>query len=310
MLTQFICPDGGKINISECIDNKGCRLKKRCLTKATLVELAKVRPWKGVPSTTQLLNGTYEAMLKIKHDYAESPQSMMFRLLGTRVHNGLEGEDIDGSMMEEELQMVTSHGISMRPDLLEMEDDWNILTDYKVCGAFKVNKALGMYSVLEESKTEVYKVSAKVKDPETGVEIHRKPGQPKLIKKWSNDINKQDCDDWVKQLNYYRIGLQEQGYRIDEMRIEAIVRDGGLVVAREYGIQDGVYLIPIPKIDDNIIISYFSKKKEDLLKAVEQGDWEYQCNQEECWGGNKCRLRDNGKSYCSVRDFCKFMVGK
>lgn len=308
MLTQFICPDNNTIKIEDCIKSGGCRLGKRCLTKATLIELAKIRPWNGIPSTTQLLVGTYEMMLRITKDYAESPQDMMYRLLGTRVHGGLESEDVEDSIMEDDLQMVTSHGISMRPDLLETEDNWNIITDYKVSGSFKIMKALGMYAYLEESNTEVYKQQTKIKDPLTGIDIYRKAGDKKLIKKWTQDINKQDCIDWVRQINFYRIGLQEQGYKIDEMRIEAIVRDGGLMSALNYGIDKKVYLIPLPFLSDDQVIGYFTKKKNDLLKAVETNDWSFKCSGDECWDGNKCKLRDDGRSYCSVREYCKFMV--
>ncbi len=310
MLKYFICPDNQYVEIEKCIANGGCRLGKRCLTRATLVELSKVRPWNGIPSTTQLLVGTYEMMLRITRDYAESPQDTMFRLLGTRVHGGLEGEDLEDSIMEADLQMVTSYGISMRPDLLEKEDNWNILTDYKVAGSYKVRKALGLHEYVEDHPTDVYKITTKVKDPISGVDIVRKPGQPKIVKKWRADIKKQDCLDWVRQLNMYRIGIEEKGDRVDEMRIEAIVRDGGLYAATSNGVSDRVYLIPIPEVPNEHIIRYFTYQRDNLLKALKNNDWEYHCNSDECWGGNKCKIQQNGRSYCTVRSFCKFEKDK
>lgn len=299
MLRYFSCPDKGKIEVSKCVVKGGCRMGKRCLTLETLKQLSYQRTFDGTFSTTQLINGTCEAFLKLTRDYTENPMDQMFKLLGTRVHGKLSASDDDDTMKEGDLRIITSHGISMQPDLLEQEDDWNILTDYKVSGSFKVGKAIGMKAKLVETE-DTYNKATTIKDPESGVDITRQKGDKKLAKSWEADINKQDCLDWVRQLNYYRIGLEEKGFHIDEMRIEAIVRDGGLMSAINYGITEKVYMIPIPKIPDEEIISYFVMKKDALTKALNDGKVTEGCTSDERWGGRKCQM------FCQVSEFCDF----
>jgi len=295
MLERFVCPDMKEINMKDCLEK--CRLNKRCLTKPTLMVLARVRPWKGIPSVTQLLNGTYESFLKIKVAYAESPDQMAFRLYGTVTHANLEEVEVDESLMIE-ISNVGSDGISGTSDLVEKEDNWHILTDYKTSGSFKVAKALGAYETWGESKDEVYKQKTYVTFD--GMKVAREKGSPKIKKKIKFDIKNQDCKDWIYQLNKYRIDLEENGTKIDEIRIQAIVRDGGTMIARNRGLDRNIYLIPIPHIKDEEIKSYFKKKKENLLKALEMGDWNEECSEEETWNGLKC------ERYCSVSKFCKF----
>ena len=298
MLKRFICPDGEEVEIKECLKNNGCRIGKRCLSHATLTKLGEAREWKGTPSTTQLIKGTMEAFLEITEDYAEDPNNMMFKLLGTTVHAGLEQYEFAGASMEGQLAYVTKDGISMIPDLLETEDDWNILTDYKVSGSYKIAKALGIYAVLEEGN-ETYKRKTKIIDPETGDQIERLKGQKKLVKVWKRNIQRQDCADWIKQVNYYRMGIEEkEGIHIHEMRIQAIVRDGGLQIATTRGLDKNAYLIPIPKVDDKTIRKYFISKRDTLWKVLQGKIKPEICNEDERWQNNKC------ERYCSVKQFC------
>ncbi len=298
MLKYFICPDGEKIEVSACLKDGGCRLVKRCLTKSTLMALSKQRKWNGIPSITQLIKGTMEAFLLITKDYAESPQDSTFKLLGTTVHKNLEENEFGDSLAEGDLQYVTTDGISMRPDLLETEDGWNILTDYKVSGAYKISKALGMYATLEEDKKYQYKQKTTITNPDTGEKITCLKGDNKMVKVWKRDIRRQDCMDWVRQVNGYRLGIKEMGFEVNEMRIQAIVRDGGLQAATTYGVTEKIYLIPIPTLSDIGIREYFIQKKIALDTALQNDKWAIPCNREESWDGRKC------KKYCSVAEFC------
>ena len=296
-LTKFVCPDGNTIDLQDCL--KQCRIKKRCLTKPTLIQLSKVREWKGTPSVTQLLNGTYQSFLRITKDYAENPDGMAYRLLGTTVHKGLEELEDDSMMVES--SNVGSDGISGTSDLVETEGNWNILTDYKTSGSYKVAKALGAYQTHEDSPTEVYKQKTAVTI--NGQKITRLKGEPKIIKKWKFSLRRQDCKDWVLQLNKYRLDFEEKGISIDEMRIQAIIRDGGTMNARNNGLDKNIYLIHIPFMHDDDVKSYFKEKKENLIAALERGDWDYKCSEEETWNGIKC------ERFCEVKEFCKFMNG-
>ncbi len=299
-MTKFLCPDDKLVSIKTCLKDQGCRLKKRCLTKATLIELGKVRKWKGIPSTTQLIKGTMEAYLSITKNYDERPDKMMFMLLGTAVHNGLEQNEMGD--MESEFAHITKDGISMIADLLETEDSWNILTDYKTSGSYKVMKALGIYGELIESDA-ICKQKTWYTDPESKEKFARIKGENRLIKVWRQNINRQDCLDWVRQLNYYRIGTEEKyDIKVDELRIQAIVRDGGLQIARTRGLENNSYLIPIPIVPDDPIKKYFNNKKDALLEALSKGNDDDVpiCTDEERWGDNKCQ------NYCSVKKFCRY----
>ena len=291
----FICPDGEWVRLEQCIASGGCRLHKRCLTQATLISLAEQREWKGIPSVTQLLKGTKEQFLLITQDYAEDPDDIAFRFDGTSMHNELESQDVEGSVIEE--RFTTSHGITGAPDILETEDGWHILTDYKKSGAFKVSKALGMEEYVYDHPTEVYKQKAYMTIG--GVKVSRLAGEPKVIKGHKPNFSKRECFDWDMQVNYYRIGLEEKGHRIDEMRIQALVRDGGTASATKYGLKKRFYLIPVPHIDNEFVIEYFLRKKAQLEHALQYG-WNEPCTPEEHWNGRKC------DKFCSVKMFCEY----
>lgn len=299
MLKYFICPDGQQSEIATCLADGGCRLKKRCLTKSTLTSLGKQRKWAGIPSVTQLIRGTMEAFLLITEDYAESPQESTFKLLGTTVHKNLEENEFGNSLAEGDLQYTTKDGISMRPDLLETEDGWNILTDYKVSGSYKIAKAIGLYAVLEEDTKNQYKQRTNITNPENGEQITRLKGDNKLVKVWKRDIRRQDCLDWIRQTNYYRLGINEMGFDVDEMRVQALVRDGGLQIAQQRGLDEKIYMIPIPVLDDVAVRSYFVSKRTALLKALDDVKCLQPCTDEESWDGRKC------EQYCSVADKCE-----
>lgn len=295
-LKYFICPDREFVLVGQCIKSGGCRLKKRCLTQATLISLSEQREWTGIPSVTQLLKGTKEAFLLITQDYAEDPDEIAFRFDGTSMHSDLESQDVEGATIEE--RFTTSHGITGAPDILETEDGWHILTDYKKSGSFKVAKALGMTEVVRDSPNEVYKQKTYI--TVDGIKISREKGEPKIIKSHVPDFSKRDCWDWDMQVNYYRIGLEERGHRIDEMRIQALVRDGGTMSATKYGLMKRFYLIPVPFINNEQVIEYFIRKRDQLMKALDQGFWNEPCTPDEHWNGRKC------ERFCSVKTMCEY----
>lgn len=86
-LTQFICPDQRRVNITDCLSS--CPV--RCMSLPTLKAIADgERVWSGQASTTQLLKGTRQAYLEITQDYAVSPDEYAFALIGTRHHKILD----------------------------------------------------------------------------------------------------------------------------------------------------------------------------------------------------------------------------
>jgi len=72
----FKCPDGEVVPIKDCLIK--CRMDERCLTLPTLALISEEREWKGIPSTTQLLNGTMMDFLKLTPPYVVDPDKRAF----------------------------------------------------------------------------------------------------------------------------------------------------------------------------------------------------------------------------------------
>lgn len=313
-LKAFVCPDGEEIECAKCTAESGCRMASRCCARPVLKLMhASQREWKGVASTTQLIKGTMAAFLEIKHGYAMSPDKMAFMIHGSGAHRLLEDQGDDISKAE--LDYSDERG-SVRPDLIETEGGRNILIDYKLGGSYAVSKALGYY--FED---------VKVVDPITNAQIYyksgAKKGKAKTRKERRVDPKLADIRDWALQLNNYRIGIERgeimQGpdskfypkklapkgskkIKIHEIKVQALVRDGGTVVAISRGVERNVYLIDIPRVPDQDIKDYFKRKRTDLLRALEQGHWAEPCNDLERWNDRKCI------EFCAVKRFCPYWI--
>ncbi len=131
MLTKYICPDGEEILIEQCL--KECRLKTRCMHKNILAYIASGRRlWNGIPSVTQLIGGTQQALLEVTKDYANNPDEYIYAIQGTSVHN----------LIEDDIPRITSekYGISGKPD--SFDTNTGELTDFKNTGYYKVQLAM------------------------------------------------------------------------------------------------------------------------------------------------------------------------
>lgn len=288
MLIGFICPDGQKISVEDCF--KQCRFERRCMTLPSLALISSERKWSGRASTTQLLLGTMEAFLKLTKPYFVDPDKRAFMMGGIVHHRSLE-------MMAKELGLAAEMALSIDRDiidLLEWENSDLVLTDYKQWGSFKVAKALGIIE------------TGKQPDP-TGKTYQRdgkwgKAGSPRMIPVFGQDPDKADNWEAEFQLNNYRVKatplLESVGLAIKRMQLQVTVRDGGLYIAKERGIDRRVYMIPIPEIPDEVIIDYFCEKQDALNKALTDGEWLLPCNSKETWEGNKC------EDWCDVWEYC------
>lgn len=282
-LTQFICPDNGKISIQECLAEGGCRLHSRCASRSYLRFVSQERLWTGRPSTTQLIQGTMCAFLKLTKEYAISPDQRAFMIHGTKGHNALEGAEDEFSLLEERFDDDSTE-ITGIADFIEVENGVSILGDYKTSGSFKVAKALGFF-IDEEDTGEIYK---------TG----KRKGEPKMRKILRRLPEKEDRWEWELQLNKYRLEIERRGFKIDNLKIQCCVRDGNTFIARSRGVFRNIYYFDISILDDTYVKDYFYKKHQDLLKALKQGYWELPCSSEETWEGLKCA------SYCEVAEHC------
>jgi len=275
MLKNFICPTQSITPITTCL--KKCPFGERCAPLSYLRLCSEEREWTGKPSVTQLIRGTREVYLKIKHDYSINPQDQVFRIIGSKGHLSLEQYGLNP---EEKLEYA---GITGIPDEIETEDI-NILIDNKVSGSYKIMRALGIVS----------------ETVETGEFF--KNGNPKTKKEFirtNESTLKNFYDEWSLQTNMYRIMFEKKtGLRIDKIKIFAPIRDGNTTSAKSRGLFNNFEYIEVPIQNDEQVLKYFMAKKNQLLSALENNKIPEPCSPEEAWNGNKCR------GYCPVVEHC------
>ena len=247
-LTMFKCPDSETRLIKTCLDY--CpRTNGRCLSLPTLHEIGSDREWKGVASTTMLLNPTRMSYLKIVHDYAIDPFDRAFALLGTRHHKKLEIVASKIIELHAEIKIVgeTSSIIDLlEPD--ELKDGYWKLTDYKTWGSYALAKVTGV-----------------------------------------KDNGDYELKQAGLQLNDYRIKAQDIGFPISRLFIQCTVRDGGTFTARNNGIDYKMALIPIEIMDDDKVKEYFITKEYALQTALKENTLPELCPYDERWSGRRCK---------------------
>lgn len=285
MLVGFICPDNQRVSIEDCF--KACRLEHRCMTLPSLMLISGGRKWGGVPSTTQLLNGTMEEFLKITKSYYVIPDKRAFMLQGIRHHKSLE-QAAKKLGMAAEIPLNFDRDIF---DLLVWENNIFGLTDYKYWGSYRVAKSLGIVEVGKQPDPSgaTYKTNSK----------WGRAGNPKMVPVWEQCPNKVDNWEAEYQQNRYRIMIKKVA-KIDLgwMELQVTVRDGGLFVAKERGVFRNTYMIPIPFLPDEMIEQYFNLKTMNLLEALSKEGWNTPCSVEESWEGLRC------KEWCDVWEWC------
>ena len=281
--TQFKCKNGNKIPIKQCLSH--CPNGQRCMFLPTLRSVADSLDRKlDKPSVTELISGTRETYLKKTQPYAVDPMQQLYAVHGTAVHTIQEGHNEGNIIAEERLaDDITSGKFDLYGQIVDLSD--NTLGDYKVTSSYKLMKALGYYKV-DVPTGEVYK---------TGL----KKGQPKTRKEWRTDGVKHVLE-WAIQLNYYRILLEQAGFKVKDMVIQALCRDYSLRMAAERNITRPLYLIKINKISDHWIRWYMSAKAKRLKKSMAEHHLPSRCSARERWHDRKCQ------SYCDVAEFCPY----
>lgn len=288
--SRFICPDLQETQIADCL--KECRIKDtleggRCLSIRSLMGMAEQREWNGKASTTQLLRGIRESWLVIKHDYAIDPQSKIFAMFGTKMHDVLDGFTPEDGLSEQRLHDEHSSGAF---DFYHNE----VLLDLKTYGSYAVAKTLGLQEILVPDG--FYKTTKAGK---------YKAGDPKMKKKYVLGGRRNRLDLAI-QLNDYRMKLESAGYPVREMQCEMLVRDGGTYIAMQRGVIFKGCLAVINKISD-IWIKRFMKRKSLLLKHfLAENTLPPVCRPRERWYNPQNGTSLKCASYCDVRFICPF----
>ncbi|MCW7076405.1 MAG: hypothetical protein OCU18_03825 [Candidatus Syntrophoarchaeum sp.] len=284
----FICPDQQRVEIEKCLAPGGCRLKNRCAPMAYLRAASFDREWKGI-SPSSAGSDARLIWLKAVKPYAVDPASRAFSLLGTAVHGKLSLHDYN-VLAEETLSDEQMQGVA---DLLEKNEYGRgyILTDYKTFGSYKVMKCLG-----------IKQVTVQIQD-ENGEPARFKSGQRKgkIKTKREMEIKPEHIDmkAEILQLNRYRIFFEKNGFPVSRMQLFCIVRDGGTRQARSNMIDRNVYTVPVPRLDNKKVLSFYNELDRRVKAAFEQNDAPM-CSDELSWNGRRC------KSFCEVSEYCGY----
>lgn len=283
---NFICPDGVQWSIADCL--RYCRMQQRCMFTPMLraIAVSANRKLDGF-SVTELISGTRETYLKRKHNYAIEPASQVYAMHGTAFHSVNE-EHSAGFTAEQRLFGKYCSGC---PDIYGELVSPGIITlgDLKVTSSYKIMKALGLYKK-DMPTGEVYKTGAKKGQVKTRKELFS-GGVRHLL-------------EWALQVNMYRLLLEAEGKRVDDMFIQAICRDFGLQVASQRGITSEVAMIPIHKISDVWLDKYFKTKSQRLEQALQLDELPPPCRPRENWHGRKCN------KYCNVSEHCDYIAAR
>lgn len=281
--TKFICPNGQRINIEECM--RECPQVQRCMFLPTLRAVANSLDRNFSELTvTELIAGTRETYLKKTSDYAVAPASVLYALHGQAVHSINEQHTQGAILSEERLKdEITSGQFDLYGKILGTDE--GVLGDLKITSSFKLMRALGIYKQ-KVPTGEVYK---------TGL----KKGQPKFRTELRYD-GVRDLLDWAIQLNAYRMLLERASFKVSRMYVQAICRDASLRIAQERGITKPVYIIHINKISDHWLTRYFRHKAKVLRDAISTNTLPPVCSFRERWNDRKCL------GYCAARENCPY----
>jgi hypothetical protein len=223
--------------------------------------------------------------LKITQPYSISFQDRIFILLGINTHGKLE-DSAKKLNISAEVALSEDRDIF---DLLEQYEDGWCISDYKVWGSYKVAKALGIVKAgkVPDPSGERYKSSGK----------WGKAGDIKMVDSFAM-VGEKDLWEVEMQLNRYRVMLEQKGLKIKKMQLQIMCRDYNTISADSRGIQQGIYMTEVQRLDDAVITSFFDNKQAKLAAALKAGKCDEPCTLEERWNDIRC------KSYCEVAYAC------
>ena len=284
------------IEIAKCLENNGCRMKKRCGTRPFLRLISYDRTWDGV-SPSSAGNGPRLLYLKATVQYVIAPNDRVWAAFGTSTHEKLSMHAYSHNVLTEtKLKDADMKGAA---DVLEEDEEregFYVLTDYKNFGSYKVAKSLGIVTMVEEEtildkegKPVILKTGKNKGSPKTR--------QKRIIKQDPTAI---DLKAEELQLNRYRIFFESYGFPISRMQLQIMARDGGTYVAKNRGIDRNLYVIPIRRLTNKEVLDHYKVLADETMRAFKDG-YIRKCNMWESWERRRC------DSFCEVVDACKQM---
>lgn len=272
--------------------------------------IARERVWDGMPHVTDLFNGARMQLFKNAMDYAVIVDSAVWSITGLTGHRSLE----IASDESEAGKTWTAYGIQGTNDHIETVINERFIIDSKFYGSFAVASKLGVYKAGEIPKI----------GPDGKVELYQKKGKwgevgtPKTTPIYKYKIEDGESFDLIMQLNIYKLLAEENGEKIDGLRAFIVPRDGGTQAARQRGVNENLYMIPLPIWSKGQVLEFVETQREAHKKAMvalplitntepmavltEMKDKGLfippPCSERECWSGRRCQ------GYCEVSAAC------
>ncbi len=311
-LKRFICPDGGKIDIDQCLNHRGCRLHNRCASRNYLRAVSFDRKFTGIITASAAGNGPAHEYLKGTTDYDVAPSGRVWAIFGTDAHAVLGREENTVDVISEE---KTDAGT---PDTLDIDEFFVMCPkckgverwDVKVCPWCEVEmvesyvlydlKTYGSYpvSLILGFKKETETLTDKDGKPLRYGKTAKKAGQVKTRQIIVKGKPKEKYEA-VLQLNRYRMEYEKIGFPISRIEITVTPRDGGTYVALGRGVTENLYRIPIRRLPDKEVTDYYDNLQASLDHALDNDGECRPCTPWECWNGRRC------DGYCDVADACR-----
>lgn len=196
--------------------------------------------------------------------------------IGTSMHGILEDCLPHGYAGEFRLEY---QGLTGQMDCIDLKG--KTLYDYKVTSTYKACRMLGYQSTFG------YKEITRGKNK----------GEKKWSKIWIEGTH--DYGDYAKQQNLYRILLAKNGIEVNDMYLQAIIKEPESTLL-DTPLKATCHLIKVPKMNDKRLLEYALYKKDLILKAIQNDELPKPCTHKERWGGRRC------KDYCTVSWICPY----
>ncbi len=295
-ITKFRCPSGQFVDTKVCLAHRGCVEKQRCALIPYLRAVSENRPWKGL-SPSRAGTGPRKIFLEQTTDYAVDPDGRAWAMHGIGVHSRLALHKYNENVMAETpLSDEKMQGVADSLLVDEDKEGFYMLADFKTWGSFKVAKAQGIIKVPETILDDGGKPARYKKDGKKG-----KKGDIKTRQVVHIDPTKIDLKAEEYQLNRYRIFFEKLRFPISKMWIQVLTRDGKTVVAYGRGVMRAIYMIPIRRLPDEEVLSFYATLNNELQEAFKV-KYARPCNNFENWGSRRCT-----PEYCEPYLACQKM---